>query len=249
MKTNSLVSRREDLISFLLLEDLPEQRRALCSAGSVLFPALFSPGSSPVTSIITSFTALELHPSQDIATASSLSRCKQHHHSSLALRPWSLLLCGPSPALCIGFAAFPLSPQPFPHLHSQSLMQTASPYALPCRTLQKDSGPSHHPCSSGQPFPCPWAVAADDRCLFPLPGHASSLSPVLACRYQPAQPAPSACLLDFQIFIFHPAQDALSGALQTTAPCPAAEFGPWLGSWQIQSCLSSCSPPAPFAIT
>lgn len=152
---NSLVFWCEDFFSFLLREDMPEHRQPLCSAGSVLFPALCSPGSSPVKSIIMSLIAPGLYPSQDIATASSLSHCKQHCHPSLALRPWSLLLCG-----CLSSSLhqiFSLSPQSpaFSAPHSQSLMHTASPQALPCRILQEDNGRSHHPCSSGQLSPCP----------------------------------------------------------------------------------------------
>lgn len=232
MKTNSLVSWCEDVISFLLLEDAPEQRRALCSAGSVLFTALFPPDSSPGKSIITSFVAPGLHPSHDIAADSSLSCCKQHLCPARALKPWSLLPCGSFSIslrrLCRLPAAFPLGAQTSPHLCAQSLLHTASPRAFPCRTLQKDSGPSHHPRSSGQTSPCPWAAAADNRCGFPLPGCASSPLSALACRYQPA---PSVFLLDFRIFLFHPMQDALSRAPQTTgtAPCPAAELGPRLG--------------------
>lgn len=108
---NSRVFRCEDFISFLLLEDMPEHRQPLCSAGSVLFPALCSPGSSPVKSIITSLIAPGLYPSQDIATASSLSHCKQLRHPSLALRPWSLLLCGClSSSLHQIFSLYPQSP-------------------------------------------------------------------------------------------------------------------------------------------
>lgn len=77
---NGSVSWSEDVISFLLLEDAPEQRGALCSAGSVLLPALFPP-------IITSFIAPGLHPSQDIIAASSPQSCP-------GAQAWSLPPCG-----------------------------------------------------------------------------------------------------------------------------------------------------------
>lgn len=137
MKTNSLVSQRENLISFLLLEDMPEQRRALFSAGSDLFPALFSPSSSPVKSIITSFIALGLHPSQDIATASSLSRCKQHHRPSLAFRPRSLLPCGSLSSSLHGICS--LSPQS-PAFPTPPLSVPDARSLTPCTSMQDTAG-------------------------------------------------------------------------------------------------------------
>jgi len=174
-----LVSWREDLISFFFLEDAPEQIPALCSAGSVFFPALFPPDSSPAKSIITSFIAPGLNLSQDVVTASSLSCC-----NNIPVLAW----------------------HSDSGLHFHGLLQQTTDARFP----------SH-------PMP--------PACCLPL----------LADTSLPSQVPQLACwIFRFSSFILR--------RMPCLELCKPPEFGPWLGSWQIWYCLSSCSPPAPFAI-